>query len=383
MRADHLEQHPDEIARSVECNGSTTSEINPGAGIFDCTECMATMENAFGAINCTDHRRIPASSPSFPWESRSSPFPAPPVAVRQFVNQSLSENTKRGYKADLAHFASTGRTIPSTPEIVAEYLAEGVGVCAVATMQRRLAAIAKAHVAMGADDPTKIAIVQATMRGIRRTLGVAQREAKPVLREDLFAMLERMGSRTKDIRDKALLLLGFAGAFRRSELVGLDIADIEHARQGIIITLRRSKTDQTGAGRKIGIPFGRTRWCPVKYLTDWLDQAGIESGPIFRVISRHGHVADQRLSGEAVSIIVKERAKAAGFDPDAYSGHSLRAGLATSRDCWRQHAVDPPHYRPRLRRNALQICQDWRHLHRQCGGSGSVTEGKRIGGLSS
>jgi integrase len=228
------------------------------------------------------------------------------------------------------HYTATGRTIPSTPEMVAEYLAESVETCAVATMRRRLAAIAKAHVAMGADDPTKTEIVRATMRGIRRMLGVAQREAKPVLREDLFQMLECMGDRPKDMRDKAVLLLGFAGAFRRSELVGLDVADVDRVRQGIVITLRRSKTDQTGAGRKIGIPFGRTRWCPVKHLTDWLDHAGIESGPIFRVINRHGHVANQRLSGEAVSIIVKERAKAAGFDPGAYSGHSLRAGLATS-----------------------------------------------------
>jgi integrase len=331
MRSDSFEQQPDEIARSVECNGSTTSAINPGAGIIDCTGWMATQVKASGAINCIDHRRIPASSPpSFVGESRSSPYPAPPAAVRHLVNHSLSANTRRAYKADLTHYTATGRTIPSTPEMVAEYLAEGVGVSAVATMERRLAAIAKAHVATGADDPTKTEIVRATMRGIRRTLGVAQREAKPVLREDLFAMLERMGSRPKDIRDKALLLLGFAGAFRRSELVGLDVADIEHVRQGIVIALRRSKTDQTGVGRKIGVPFGRTRWCPVKHLTDWLGHAGIESGPIFRVINRRGLVAYQRLSGEAVSIIVKERAKAAGFDPDLYSGHSLRAGLATS-----------------------------------------------------
>jgi hypothetical protein len=108
------------------------------------------------------------------------------------------------------------------------------------------------------------------------------------------------------------------------------VADIEHVRQGVVVTLRRSKTYQEGRGRKIGIPFGRTRWCPVKHLTDWFDHVGIKEGPIFRPVDRHGHIADQRLSGEAVSITVKERAKAAGFDPAAYSGHSLRAGLATS-----------------------------------------------------
>jgi integrase len=168
------------------------------------------------------------------------------------------------------------------------------------------------------------------MRGFRRVVGTAQREAKPILREDLFQMLEPMGDGPKDLRDKALLLLGFAGAFRRSELVGLDVADFEHVRQGIIVLLRRSKTDQEGRGRKIGIPHGRTRWCPVRSLMDWIEHAGIESGPVFRPVNRHGQVANQRMSGEAVSIIVKDRAEVAGFDPAAFSGHSLRAGLATS-----------------------------------------------------
>jgi len=290
-----------------------SSKINEGPSRI-AINCTADGFKKTGAINCTSskaHIGLPAS-------------------VCDLLSFSLAASTRRAYGSDIADFNASGRTIPSSPETIAAYLAEMAGLHAVATVQRRLAAIAKAHRAIGADDPTKAEIVRATMRGIRRSLGTAQREAKPVLKEDLFAMLERMGNGTKDMRDKTLLLVGFAGAFRRSELVGLDVADIEHVRQGIVITLRRSKTDQIGAGRKIGIPFGRTRWCPVRHLTDWLDHAEIEDGPVFRSINRHGHVADQRLSGEAVSIIVKERAEAAGFDPDAYSGHSLRAGLATS-----------------------------------------------------
>lgn len=279
------------------------------------------------AINCT--RGGIETSCAINCNSKS-PHSALPTCVRSFLTNSLSDSTKRAYAADMAHYAASGRTIPSMPENLAEYLAEMAASYAVATIQRRVAAISKAHGAIGADDPTKAEIVKATMRGIRRVVGTAQREAKTILREDLFVMLERMGDRPKDMRDKALLLIGFAGAFRRSELVGLDIADIEHVRQGIVVTLRKSKTDQEGHGRKIGIPFGRTKWCPVRHLTEWLDHAGIEDGPIFRSIDRHGHVADLRLSGEAVSIIVKERAEAAGFDADAYSGHSLRAGLATS-----------------------------------------------------
>jgi integrase len=277
------------------------------------------------AISCTTGP-VPAERPG------PSVIGAPslPESIRSLISNSLSDATKRAYQADLAHYEAWGGTIPSTSETVAEYLAASAEEMKVATLQRRLASISKAHAALGVENPCRSEIVKATMRGIRRKLGTAQREAKPILKEDLFDILERMGDRPKDIRDKALLLLGFAGAFRRSELVGLDVADIEHVRQGIVVNLRRSKTDQTGAGRKIGIPFGRTRWCPVKHLTDWLDQAGIEDGPLFRGMNRHGHLHDQRLSGEAVSIIIKDRVAAVGFDADAYSGHSLRAGLATS-----------------------------------------------------
>jgi len=139
-----------------------------------------------------------------------------------------------------------------------------------------------------------------------------------------------VGDGLKDIRDRALLLIGFAGALRRSELAGLDVGDIERVRQGIVLTLRRSKTDQDRQGRKIGIPFGRTRWCPVLAFDAWLAASGITAGAIFRPVDRHGHIQEARLSGEAVSLVVRERTAAAGLDPSPYSGHSLRAGLATS-----------------------------------------------------
>ncbi|MFO1097205.1 MAG: site-specific integrase [Xanthobacteraceae bacterium] len=168
------------------------------------------------------------------------------------------------------------------------------------------------------------------MRGIKRTRGAAQREAKPLFREDLFLVLDAMGDRLKDARDKALLLIGFAGGFRRSELVGLDRADIEVVRQGIILQLRRSKTDQMGLGRKIGIPHGRTRWCPVTALDHWLSRSGVTEGAVFRPIDRHGRIEAGRLSDEAVSLVLKGRLAAAGIDAAGYSGHSLRAGLATS-----------------------------------------------------
>ena len=143
-------------------------------------------------------------------------------------------------------------------------------------------------------------------------------------------MLETMGDSLKDIRDRALLLIGFAAALRRSELVALDVADIEHVRRGIVLYLPRSKTDQDGQGHKIAIPYGRTRWCPVAACDIWLSASGIAEGAIFRPVDRHGRVHGGRLSGEAVSLVVRERVAAAGLDPTGYSGHSLRAGFATS-----------------------------------------------------
>jgi integrase len=135
-----------------------------------------------------------------------------------------------------------------------------------------------------------------------------------------------IGSRT----DRALLLIGFAGGLKRSELAAINLIDFEQVREGIILTIRRSKTDQEGVGRKIGIPLGRTIHCPVRALENWLIATRIEEGPVFRPVDRHGRVSAGRLAGEAVSLIVRGRMAAAGFDATDYSGHSLRAGFATS-----------------------------------------------------
>jgi integrase len=332
MAGEQFGQHRDEIDQSIKCEGISSSKISAGAIHFNCTGWAATKNKASSAIDCTDPqwRDAPASHPPLPLDSASSPLPAAHADVRDFLHNSITAATKRAYAADIRRFEEWGGSIPTTPDLVASYIAELARTHKAATIARKLASLSKAHRAAGKSDPCKAEIVKATLRGITRAIGTAQREAKPILKEDLFQMLAQMGDRPKDRRDKALLLIGFAGAFRRSELVGLDVGDIEHARPGVVITLRKSKTDQQGRGRRIGIPYGRTIWCPVKHLAEWLDHAGTTDGPIFRSIDRHGHVADQRLSGEAVSIIVKRRAEAAGFDPNLYSGHSLRAGLATS-----------------------------------------------------
>jgi integrase len=161
-------------------------------------------------------------------------------------------------------------------------LAAHAGTLAVATLKRRLASLSQAHAIADVPSPTGSALVRATMRGIRRTRGSAQNQATPLLRDDLFLVLDRMSDGVRAARDRALLLVGFAGAFRRSEIVSLNAEDIHDVRQGLVISLRRSKTDQGGDGRRIGVPLGRTCWCPVTALKQWLDASGITSGVTLR-----------------------------------------------------------------------------------------------------
>jgi len=253
----------------------------------------------------------------------------PSDAVRGYLEAALSENTRRAYQSDLEHFTDWGGTIPASDFIVAEYLAAHAGMLAVATLQRRITTIAKAHTSQGLVSPTRSDLVRMTMRGIRRTHGRAQRRVAPIMKDDLVAMVEGMGGGQKDLRDRALLLVGFAGAFRRSELVAISFNDIEHVPKGIIVNLRRSKTDQEGKGRQVAIPYAKGSACPVLSLDAWLSAAGITDGPVFRGVNRHGQVSERVLSPEAVALVIKERCASIGLNPGSYSGHSLRAGLVT------------------------------------------------------
>jgi integrase len=152
----------------------------------------------------------------------------------------------------------------------------------------------------------------------------------PLRVEDLVAIVSSLGGSTRDVRDRAILLVGFAGAFRRSELSAVECRWIERAGQGVVITLLRSKTDQEGKGRRIAIPRGRYPVCPVTALEAWLEASAITDGPVFRPVTKSGRVLGSRLSADAIAIIVKQRAAAIWLDPARYSGHSLRAGFATS-----------------------------------------------------
>jgi integrase len=209
-------------------------------------------------------------------------------------------------------------------------LAHHASLLTAATLARRLAGIAHAHIASGHPDPTKAELVRRTLRGIRRVHARPQRGAAPLMGEELRLICRSLGNSAKDARDSALLLFGFAGAFRRSELVAVDCSDVERGAGGLVVTIRRSKTDQEGRGRKILIARGPEPVCPVAALDRWFAVSGMNEGPVFRPVTKHGRVTSRRLSSDAVGSIIKRRVSSLGRDASKYSGHSLRAGFATS-----------------------------------------------------
>lgn len=301
--------------------GNVVDEAN---GTINCKGTDADTSTSYRAINC----KVPEvyhASPILQSIAR-----APPPVVAAYLQASLAENSKRAYRADVEAFLKWGGTIPATAEGIAEYLADQAGLLAPVTLGRRLVAIGKAHATAGFSDPTKSKIVRATLRGIRRTHGRPQLQAAPLLREDLLMIVDVLPDTLIGLRNRALIILGFAGGFRRSELVRLEVKHIQGVSEGLLITISRSKTDQEGLGRKIGIPYGRTHACPVKALRAWLDRSGIRSGPIFRSINKSGFISDKGLSGQVVSTVLKRCAEQAGLPSANLSGHSLRSGFVTS-----------------------------------------------------
>jgi site-specific recombinase XerD len=254
-----------------------------------------------------------------------------------YVQQAKAPATLRAYRVDWNAFtawceAAGLAALPATPSTVALFVAaEADTGRKVATIGRRLAAIAKAHQAAGFDSPASLkhAAVAEVWHGVRRVKGVAQTAKAPAVVDTLRAMVGQLPDSLLGVRDRALLLLGFAGAFRRSELVGLTVEDVAIQRDGLVVTLRRSKTDQEGQGRKVGIPFGsRPETCPVRAVQAWLEAAH-PAGLLFCSINRHGQ-AGAALTAQSVALVVKRYAAAAGLDAAQFAGHSLRAGLATA-----------------------------------------------------
>jgi site-specific recombinase XerD len=254
-----------------------------------------------------------------------------------YAADSRSSSTQRAYANDFKAFevwcAKHGlSSTPATPATVAVYLSALADKGRKATsIERALAGIAWAQRARGFEWPKGHRAITQVMTGIRRQLGVAPAQKLAVVDEVLSALVATLDDSLIGKRDRALLTMGWFGAFRRSELVALTVADVMREREGMIVRVRRSKGDQEGKGAEKGIPYAsHAPLCPVRSLDAWLEAAAITEGPLFRGIDPQGKVVEAGLHDRTVARIVQKTAERAGLDPKTFGGHSLRSGFATT-----------------------------------------------------
>lgn len=252
-----------------------------------------------------------------------------------YARQSRAASTLKAYQTDWRLFehlcASLGLVaLPAEPSTVAIFITKLAETHRPSTIQRKLAAISVAHKAAGASSPIAGEIVRSTMAGVRRAKGMAKAQKSPIRARHLREGLSLMRRDAKGVRDSAIILVAYAGALRRSEVVSLDFCHVEFTTEGVVLTLARSKTDQDGSGVKVAIKSGnRADTCPVRALTKWIETAGIEEGALFRPVAKGGRVGIGRLSDKTVCTVFKEFAILLGLNPADIGGHSGRAGVIT------------------------------------------------------
>ena len=243
------------------------------------------------------------------------------------LKSSKAENTLRAYKADYKDFSTFCikhgfKSMPSEPKVISLYLTHLSQKSKFSTLKRRLASISVVHRLSGHYIDTKHPMITENLMGIKRVKGSYQKAKKPILINDLkliINVINKDKNEKRKIKNKALMLIGFAGGFRRSELVTISYEDIDFVNEGVKIFIKRSKTDQSGEGMTKGIPyFSNQEYCPVIALKNWIEKSQIKNGKIFD------------MSDKTVALIVKKYTAAAGLDSNKYSGHSLRSGFATS-----------------------------------------------------
>lgn len=263
---------------------------------------------------------------------------------RELAESSIPENTVKAYSSDFGIFIKWCKhhgisSLPATIPTVAAYIAE----CkrrrlSMSTVNRYLTVISKTHELAGQPNPTKDPMVTEAVKGYRRERGTAPKRVKPLLLEQLIRICEQLGTSIKGMRDAAILTVGWMAALRRSEISALTRDDVESVPEGLVIHVRKSKTDQDGAGRKVGIPFGTDEFCPVKIIRRWYVVAQINEGPLFFGVYRGASKKmfstkfkpRKALNDRTIAEIVKKSLELAGYDSEGFSGHSLRAGFCTS-----------------------------------------------------
>jgi len=260
-------------------------------------------------------------------------------ATLENLKNSKANNTLRAYKSDFKDFgvfcSKHGlKSLPTEPKIVSLYLTHLSKNSKISTLRRRLVSISMVHKLKGYYLDTKHPIIVENLMGIRRVKGSIQKGKKPILINHLKLIInsinEQNTSEIKRLRDKAIILIGFGGGFRRNELISINYEDLGFVSEGLKITLRKSKTDQFGEGMIKGLPyFDDENYCPVINLRKWLDISNIKSGPIFRRFLKGSVLTDNRLTDQSVVLLIKEHLRLVGIENKNFAGHSLRSGFAT------------------------------------------------------
>ena len=257
------------------------------------------------------------------------------------LKNSKANNTIRAYKSDFADFSlfcvqNGFKSLPSEPKIVSLYLTQlSTKNIKMSTLKRRLVSIGVIHRLKGHYLDTKHPSIIENMMGIKRRKGSIQKGKKPLLIKNLKLLInaidEAKEEEIKKFRDRSIILIGFSGGFRRNEIVSLDYDDLDFVTEGLKINLKRSKTDQFGAGLIKGLPyFDNPQYCPVLSLQKWINISKINAGPLFRRFSKGSKLTDKRLTDQTVAHLIKKYLKLSGIESKNYSGHSLRSGFATS-----------------------------------------------------
>ena len=257
------------------------------------------------------------------------------------LQSSKANNTVRAYKSDFNDFglfcSQNGfKSLPSEPKIVSLYLTHlSTRDIKMSTLKRRLVSIGVIHKLKGHYLDTKHPIIIENIMGIKRRKGSIQKGKKPLLINSLKMIINVIDEYNKldivKLRDRSIILMGFSGGFRRSEIVSLNYDDLDFVSEGLKINLKRSKTDQFGEGSVKGLPsFDNTKYCPVLSLKNWIQVSNINSGPLFRRFSKSSKLLENRLSDQTIALLIKKYLKLAGIENKNFSGHSLRSGFATS-----------------------------------------------------
>jgi integrase len=250
-----------------------------------------------------------------------------------YVHEATSNNTRNAYRNDVRQFIAWGGVLPTTPDVLLQYLQAFAKFLNPRTLRRRLVALKNWHFFQGFPDPTGHPLIKKTISGILRVHGKPLEKASVLSVEQLVLIVDYLSTKGKlvNYRDNALLQMGFFGAFRRSELVAIHWEHITFVPEGMEILIPRSKTDQKAEGQVCAIPYGNKMLCPVTALLQWREKSGLLAGPVFRAVSQKGNISKKALLPASINYILKILAFECKLpNPEKYSGHSLRRGFATS-----------------------------------------------------